>query len=45
MARFMDFADFPEGVASFVERRAPGFQPLPPGFDVFPQPQDGENQR
>ena len=20
-------------------------QPLPPGFDVFPQPQDGENQR
>jgi enoyl-CoA hydratase/carnithine racemase len=45
MARFMDFPDFPEGVASFVERRPPRFEPLPTDFDVYSSLQDGDNRR
>ncbi|MCW2884362.1 MAG: acetyl-CoA hydrolase [Streptosporangiaceae bacterium] len=40
-----DGADFPEGVASFVERRLPRFEPLPTDFDVFSRLQDGDNRR
>ncbi len=33
MQRMNAHADFSEGVASFIERREPVFDPLPAGFD------------
>jgi enoyl-CoA hydratase/carnithine racemase len=37
MNRSFAFADFPEGVKSFVERRNPNFEPLPDDYEVLPK--------
>jgi len=42
MGRFAEHPDFAEGVASFVERRPPAFQPLPAHFDAAQCVREGE---
>ena len=36
MNRSFSFADFPEGVKSFVEKRNPDFDALPADYEVIP---------